>query len=331
MNVFELTKRLVNISSLFEQEKEVGEFLASYLEELGYKIQKFEVSTNRFNVFATLNEKTKIILTTHLDTVPPFIECTEDENFLYGRGSCDAKGIVASMIFAGERLRKEGILDFGLLFVVGEETSSDGAKAFAKLGITCDYFINGEPTENKLAIGQKGVLMCSVHTKGKAGHSAYPETGENAIDKLLDILQEIRNENWGKSETFGNSTLNIGVLKGGRQGNVIPDFAQADICIRTTVEVAGMLEKLEKITQKNAELKIITSSSPQKLEEAEGFQKVVVAFGTDIPHLRTIGKPLLVGPGSILDAHTLHEKVGKQELLDAIEIYCKLTKNLLGL
>ncbi len=330
MNIFELTKTLVNIPSLFEQEKEVGEFLVNYLNELGYKVQKLQVATNRFNILAMPENSTKVILTTHIDTVPPFMKCKEDEDALYGRGTCDAKGIVASMIFAGEKLRAEGINDFALLFVVGEETTSDGAKNFAKLGFVCDYFINGEPTENKLAIGQKGVLACEIETHGKAGHSAYPEIGESAIDKILDILEEVRKTDWGKDVVLGDSTVNIGLLKGGKQANVIPDSAQADLCFRTVIPVAEMEAKLKEIVDSNADLRIMTKSSPQKMEEVDGFEKITVAFGTDIPHLRPIGKPLLIGPGSILDAHTLHEKVTKKELLEAVEIYYNLTKHLLA-
>jgi acetylornithine deacetylase len=188
MKLFELTRELIDIPSLTGEELEVGEYLAKFLEEFGYHVERHEVDEDRFNVIATTRESPRVVFSTHMDTVPPFIESSEDEEFIYGRGSCDAKGIIAAQIFAAERLRAEGMDDVGMLFTVDEELSSIGAQAANKhpLARECRYLINGEPTDNRLATGTKGSVRVFITTEGRAAHSAYPESGESAIEKLLD-------------------------------------------------------------------------------------------------------------------------------------------------
>ena len=228
MHVFELTKTLVNIESVTGHEKACSEFLWGYLAARRFQVELQPVSRDRANVFAWWGNP-EVVLSTHLDTVPPFFPAREDEEFIYGRGACDAKGIVASQIAAAERLLDEGVGDFGLLFVVGEETTSDGAREANLYPRGSRYIINGEPTENKLVTGSKGNLRLDILTKGKMAHSAYPHLGESAIEKLLDILADLRKLPLPEDAWLGPSTLNVGVIAGGRAANVIPDEARAQV------------------------------------------------------------------------------------------------------
>src|SRR6185369_2456660 len=205
MNVFELTRQLIDIPSITGDELAVGQFLSNYLEQLGYRVERQEVAPDRFNVIATTEMSPRIVFSTHMDTVPPFIESSEDDEFVYGRGSCDAKGIIAAQIFAAERLRAEDVNDVGLLFTVDEELSSIGAQAANKHAMAreCQFLINGEPTDNRLATGTKGSVRVIITTAGRAAHSAYPEEGESAIEKLLDILETMRHCEWPEDSFFG--------------------------------------------------------------------------------------------------------------------------------
>ena len=248
MNLFELTKSLINIPSISEDEEAVGFFLRDYLESLGWTVELQAVSSNQNNVIARLNSTPRVFFSTHIDTVPPFIEASEDDEKIYGRGACDAKGIIASQIFAAEELRKQGINDIGLLFTVDEEQGSSGARAANKHEIAqkCDYLINGEPTDNDLAIGSKGSLRFLIKTTGKAAHSAYPEMGESAIEKLLDILNDVRRIEFPNDEFFGETTNNIGLISGGLKTNVIAPNAEAGLHIRLTTDEKPILENFGK-------------------------------------------------------------------------------------
>lgn len=332
MNLFELTKTLINIPSISENEEQVGFFLRDYLENLGWTVELQPVSENQNNVIAYLNDTPRVFLSTHIDTVPPFIEASEDDEKIYGRGACDAKGIVASQIFAAEILRKQGINDIGLLFTVDEEQGSSGARAANKhkLAAKCQYLINGEPTDLDLAIGSKGSLRFLIKTKGKAAHSAYPEMGESAIEKLLDILADIRQIEFPNDEFFGETTNNIGLINGGLKTNVIAPNAEAGLHIRLTTDGAPVLELLEKAIDGRGEIEILSVALPVKMLAVEGFKQKVVRFTTDIPHLPNWGTPLLLGAGSILDAHTSHEFVLKKDLETAVELYVNLVKKLLA-
>jgi acetylornithine deacetylase len=271
------------------------------------------------------------VLSTHMDTVPPFIPSREDATHIHGRGACDAKGIIAAQLTAAARLRQEGLEEFGLLFTVDEEMSSLGARAAAAHATAgeCEYLINGEPTENRLAVGSKGSLRLRLLTEGRAGHSAYPERGESAIEKMLDVLADIRDLRWPRDEFFGETTCNIGTIKGGTRPNVIPAEAAAELQIRLVKPSGTIKEILEKAVGGRARVEYMSAAEPVRMLAVEGFEREVVRFTTDIPYLSSWGKPLLLGPGSILDAHTDGERVSKQELEEAVGLYVRLVKSLL--
>lgn len=331
MNLFELTTELMKIPSVSGEEEAVGFFLRDYLTKLGWTVELQPVSENQNNIIAYLNETPRVFLSTHMDVVPPHIPPSEDEEKIYGRGACDAKGIIASQITAAELLRKQGIEDIGLLFTVEEEQSSTGAKIANEHEIAkkCEFLINGEPTDNDLAIGSKGTFRFKIIAEGKAAHSAYPEMGESAIEKLLDILQDIRQATFPNDEFFGETTVNIGIIEGGIALNVIPPRAEASIAIRLTTPRQPIEDLLNKIIGNRGKLEVLSCSEPIKMLAVEGFQQKPVRFTTDIPYLTNWGTPLLLGAGSILVAHTKDEFVLKKDLEKAVDLYVNLVKKLL--
>lgn len=326
MDLFKLTRELIDIPSITGDEAGVGHFLSDYLTQLGYRVANQEVAPDRFNVIATSDSFPYVFFSTHMDTVPPFIESREDEEFIYGRGSCDAKGIIAAQIFAAERLRREGMSAVGLLFTVDEELSSAGAQAANNLreARECRYLINGEPTDNRLATGTKGSVRVFITTEGRAAHSAYPEAGDSAIEKLLDILQDVRAVEWPGDSFFGATTCNIGVLTGGTRPNVIPDKARAELQIRLGIDIEQVKKLLEKAVAGRGRLEYASAHNPVRLFSVPDFDECVVRFTTDVPYLSNWGQPLLLGPGSILDAHTDHERISKRELENAVALYERL-------
>ena len=330
MNPFTLTRQLIDIPSLTGDERSVGEFLTTHLATLGYNVEQQSITSDRFNVIATTGESPHIVFSTHMDTVPPFIASSEDGEYIYGRGSCDAKGIIAAQIFAAEQLRHSGRKNVGLLFTVDEELSSHGAQAANKhpLARECRYLINGEPTDNRLATGTKGSLRLIVTTDGRAAHSAYPEAGESAIEKLLDVLEDIRAVDWPSDSFFGDTTCNIGVLNGGTRPNVIPDRARAELQIRLATDIERIKPLVERAVAGRASVEYASAHDPVRLFSVVVFDDCVVRFTTDVPYLSNWGKPLLLGPGSILDAHTEHERISKSELERAIGLYVALANKL---
>lgn len=332
MNVSELTVALMKIPSTSGEEEHVGKFICDHLEKLGWMVELQPVSDTQANVIAYLNETPKIFLSTHMDTVPPYIPPTEDAEKIYGRGACDAKGIIAAQITAAEELRRQGVIDMGLLFTVEEERSSDGAKVANRHPFAegCKFLINGEPTDNDLAIGSKGTFRAKIKTNGKAAHSAYPEEGESATEKLIDILQELREAEFPDDEFFGETTVNIGTLEGGVALNVIAAKAEAGIAIRLTTDLGPVKKIVDDVIGDKGELEVLGYSLPVKMLPVDGFSQKVVRFTTDIPYLTNWGQPLLIGPGSILDAHTKNEFVLKKDLDEAVSIYVDLVKKLLG-
>ena len=332
MNVFELTRKLIDIPSVTGDEAQVGNFLAEYLESLGYQVKRQKVAGDRFNVVATTRQSPRVVLSTHMDTVPPFIASSEDEEKIYGRGACDAKGIIAAQIFAAARLRAEDLNEVGLLFTVDEETGSAGARVAnrEKPAAETDYMINGEPTDNKLAVATKGSLRFVLTTEGRAAHSAYPEHGESAIEKLLDVLHDLRGVDWPTDEVLGDTTCNIGVIGGGTRPNVIPDSASAELQMRLISRVPEIKSTLEQTVADRARIEYLSENEPVHLHVVPAIDQCVVRFTTDIPYLSNWGTPLLLGPGSIFNAHTAHEFVLKSELQQAVELYVSLARSLLA-
>jgi len=328
-DTFDLALRLMNIPSISGTEMEVGNFLASYLTTTGYRVDKQEVAPGRFNVLAYAGVP-HILFCTHIDTVPPVLEVRQDEKFLYGRGACDTKGIIAAMVNAGDRLRQTGITNFGFLLVVGEETSGDGAKAANALTWETQFVIVGEPTGNKLARAQKGIFMVEVSVEGKAAHSGYPEAGVSAIEGLWSVLSDCAAADWGNDPVLGRGTLNIGKFSGGEAINIIPAHASASVMMRTIEPRSTTESKMRAIVRNRAQLNVLGGADPHIMHVVEGFETTVVSFGSDVPYLGSVGKPLLVGPGSILDAHTAHEKISKQELQQGAELYERLARKLLS-
>jgi len=327
MDLFELTKSLVNMASVTGHEKACAEFVQGYLVQLGFQAELMPVSRDRSNVFATWG-KPNIVLSTHMDTVPPFFPAHEDADHIYGRGSCDAKGILAAQVTAAERLKKDGVEDIALLFLVGEETVSDGAREANLHPRGSRYIINGEPTDNKLVIGSKGNLRVDLRARGKMAHSAYPHLGVNAIDKLLDVLAEVRKMVLPVSPVLGQSTMNIGVITGGRAANVVPDEATAQIMIRIVENSEPLRRKITEIVGDGCELVFVRDTPVLLMERLDGYETDVVAFTTDLPSLTNWGRPLLLGPGSISTAHTEREFVRKAELVAAADLYYRLVRDL---
>jgi len=288
-----------------------------------------DVRGGRKNVYARIGEP-EVILSTHMDTIAPFIDFSEDEKFIYGRGSCDAKGIMAAQINAAECLLKEGYKNFGLLIVFDEEEISQGAVEANKIPNQCKYLINGEPTSNKMAVGSKGSLRFKIFTEGKAAHSAYPEMGESAIEKLLEILNDIQKLDLPRHDILGNTLLNIGTIHGGIQANVIPPKAEALIMMRIVTSVAEIKSIIKKTVDGRGKIKYLSDNEPVFTHVLEGYETMVAAYTTDIPKLSNWGKPILFGPGNILDAHTDHEKISKNELEVTVEMYKDMVIKLLS-
>jgi len=330
VDVLKLTRELIDIPSVTGEEFQIGTSLAELLNRLGYHVDLQDISPERSNIIATTEAKPRIVLSTHMDTVPPFIASSEDDEFIYGRGACDAKGIIAAQIAAAEKLRADGFKEIGLLFTVDEEVMSGGAKVANNhpLAASCEYLINGEPTDNRIAIGTKGSLQALIRTEGRAAHSAYPEQGESAIEKLLDVLEDVRAMDWPRDNIFAETTCNIGVISGGTRANVIPDQAEATIQIRLAVASAEVVTLLEEAIAGRASIDYKSTHDPLRLLTVDGFDTMLARFTTDIPYLSNWGRAILIGPGSILDAHTAGEKVRKSDLLRAVDLYADLVKSL---
>ncbi|MEO6390196.1 MAG: M20/M25/M40 family metallo-hydrolase [Pyrinomonadaceae bacterium] len=331
MNLNTLTRELIDIPSLTGDEAAVASFLVQYLKRLDYRVELQPVVDGRSNLIATTAGTPSVFLSTHMDTVPTYVPSSEDDKYIYGRGACDAKGIIAGQIVAAETLRAEGT-EIGLLFTVDEEAGSLGAKAANDhpLARSCEYLINGEPTDNILATGSKGSLRLRIKTEGRAGHSAYPERGRSAIDILLDVLGDLRNWDWPSSEKFGETTCNIGTINGGTRPNVIAAEAEAELQIRLVTAGTQIKERLELLVAGRAKVEYLSMAEPVDLLAVEGFETAAVRFTTDVPYLTNWGTPLLIGPGSIMDAHTDHERVSKRELTAAVDIYAGLVRTLIA-
>jgi acetylornithine deacetylase len=330
MDVAALTRRLVDIESITGNEGPVGDFLCAELLQRGFHAEKMPVEGARHNVFATSpgHLRLAIVFSTHMDTVPPFVPSSENATCIFGRGACDAKGIIAAQIVAAERLRKEGI-HVGLLFLVGEEKDSLGAKVANQQSPGCKFLINGEPTENKIAVASKGALRAEIIAEGRMAHSAYPELGESAIDKLLEALDRVRALKLPVAEGIGPCTMNIGVIEGGRAPNVISDRAKAQLLYRLVGPSDQLRREIVEAVGDLAKTDFVLEIPFIRLRTLDGLPTMVASFTTDIPALSNWGQPMLVGPGSIHVAHTEGEYVEKKQLDEAVELYCKIARRLI--
>ncbi len=343
MDPIQLTRQLVDIESTTYHEAPAGEFLAEFLAGEGYAVERQAVPQPdpaktpgrgdgpRFNVYACeVGVTPDVVFSTHMDTVPPFLgPCREDEDFLYGRGTCDAKGIIAAQVAAAERLRADGV-KVGLLFVVGEERDSAGAKVANENPRGSRFLINGEPTDNRLALASKGCLRVELRAHGKMAHSAYPELGESAIDKLLAALHDVQALALPVVEGIGESTLNVGLIEGGRAPNVIADKAEAHLLIRLVGPAEEVKSAIVQAVAERADVEFSLELPFVQMRAVEGMPTMVAKFTTDIPSLTNWGEPFLLGPGSIHVAHTPDECIRKSELLECVELYVTLAKRLVG-
>lgn len=331
MDPFVFTRQLIDIESITGNEGEVGEFLHQELVAIGLKAEKIEAAPGRFNVHATWPETPSpaVVLSTHMDTVPPFIPSSEDDTRIYGRGSCDAKGIIAAQTAASLKLHQEGI-DVGLLFVVGEERDSTGALVANTKPRGSRFLVNGEPTENRLGVASKGALRVEVTARGRMAHSAYPELGESAIEKLLEALRRLRDMPLPVNPEVGSCTMNIGVIEGGRAPNVIPDHARAQLLYRLVGPSEQLRRDIAEAVGALAEVNFSLEIPFVKMRTVPGIPTMVASFTTDIPALTNWGEPLLIGPGSIHVAHTEHESIGKSQLLEAVDLYCNIVCHLVA-
>jgi len=329
MDAVALTRKLVDIESITGNEGRVGDFLYTELQRRGFQVEKISVEGARCNVFAISSQQSQpeIVFSTHMDTVPPFIPSSEDAARVYGRGSCDAKGIIAIQMEAAERLRREGIY-VGLLFLVGEERDSLGAKVANEKPPGCEFLVNGEPTENRIAVASKGALRVEVMAEGRMAHSAYPELGESAIDKLLVALARLRAMKLPSEDGIGPCTLNIGVIEGGRAPNVISDKARAQLLYRLVGSSEQLKHDIVAVVGDLAKVEFVLEIPFLRLRTLDGLPTMVAAFTTDIPALSNWGQPLLVGPGSIHVAHTNGEYVEKKQLQEAVDLYCSIARQL---
>jgi len=337
LDPLDLTRRLVDIESLTYNEGAVGAYLDALLRERGFAVERTAVAQpaqsrftgERFNVYGGTGERPDVVLSTHMDTVPPFIPSSEDDLFLYGRGSCDAKGIIAAQVAAAERLREAGVA-VALLFVVGEERDSAGARVANLHAKGSRFLINGEPTDNRLALASKGALRAEIRAHGTMAHSAYPELGDSAVHKLVQALQRLLALELPSAEGVGPSTLNVGVIDGGRAPNVIADAANAQVLVRLVGPSEPTRKAIEEAVAGLAEVEFTLEIPFIRMRQVEGLETMVAAFTTDIPALTNWGEPLLLGPGSIHVAHTSFEKIAKGELLRAVDLYFDVACRLAG-
>ena len=333
-----LTRQLCEIESTTYHEGAVGDFLEQFLTARGWAVEKTPVpqptesgtAGPRWNIYAgKAGETPDLVFSTHMDTVPPYIPFSEDADFMYGRGVSDAKGIIAAQVAAAEALRAEG-LKVGLLFVSGEERDSAGAKEANQSAKGSRFLINGEPTDNRLALASKGALRAVFKATGKMCHSAYPELGESAVHKLVEVLAKVLAMPLPTLEDVGPSTLNIGQIHGGHAPNVVADKAEAQVLIRLVSDSAPVRQALLDACERLAEVDFTLEIPFVRLRAVEGLPTMIAKFTTDIPQLSNWGEPLLLGPGSIHVAHTPFEKLAKQELHEAVELYIKVARQLLA-
>ena len=331
MDPVAFARDLIDIDSTTGREGEAGRFIAGRLRELGFSVIEQPVDGDRANVIAMAGPASTptVMLSTHFDCVPPFFPSRIEGDRLYGRGACDAKGILAAQVAAAERLRLQGETRVGLLFVVGEERGSDGAKLANEAAAGAKFLVNGEPTESRLGAATRGILRLKFHAEGRAAHSSFPELGISAIDKLLDALVELRTLPMPEDLILGKTHYNVGVISGGVAPNVVSPSAEAEIMFRTVGDAADVRKAVAPL-ESRVSIEHVLEVPPIKMKVVPGFETAVFPYTTDIPFLSAWGQPLLFGPGSILVAHTAYEFVPIPELLTAVDSYESIVKGLLA-
>jgi len=333
MNPISLTKEFIQIQSPTPEEAEFTRYVEQVLRELGWHVEQQPVEENRWNLFATpaADSRPVVVFCAHLDTVAPYVELQEDDEYIYGRGACDDKGVMAAMITAALQLADEDHLGIGLLFTVGEEVDSVGAKAANEHAPdSIRYTLIGEPTNNTLIVGQKGIYLIDIQTAGTSAHSAYPHLGESAVTKLLDILETIRTAQLPGDPELGETTVNISRLSGGDRYNVIPDAAGAGLLFRVTTSTREVEGIVREAVGDRGSIRELNRSEPQRMVRIPGYEQGVVAFGSDVPYLTNWGERLMLGPGDIHDAHTEHERISKHALQEAVAHYVHIAKYLVS-
>lgn len=324
-----LTRSLVDIDSTTGREAEVAGWLARYLAGRGYTVTEQPISDGRFNVYARLDASPSVVFSTHFDCVPPFFPSREERGLLFGRGACDAKGILAAQVAAADRLRQSGERRVALLFVAGEERGSDGARVANELapdGVR--FLVNGEPTDNRLGAATRGLLRVRLHAKGRAAHSSFPELGDSAIDKLLDALMVIRGVALPDDPLLGRTHYTVGLIEGGVAPNVVSPHASAELLFRTVGEGTRVRQALH-VVEGLVGIEHVLDIPAVRMHTLSGFETAIFPYTTDVPWLTNWGTPILVGPGSIHVAHTDHEHVSLDELHAAVGLYESLAKRLL--
>jgi acetylornithine deacetylase len=329
VDVVALAAELLAIPSTTREEGRAVDFVARWLVARGWNVTVQEVTPGRGNVWAS-RKGGGVTLSTHLDTVPPYVAPRSESGKLFGRGACDAKGIAASMLVAADRLADAGEERVDLLFVVGEERGSDGARMANQLAATSKFLINGEPTESILASGSKGALRFIARTRGREAHSAYPQLGESAIEPMLRLLPELKTLKMPSDEVLGDTTINIGLIRGGTEANIIPGLCEAEMMIRLVGDPAPVKAVVDKWAAGRAEVEYGAYTPAMHFHTVAGFDKKPVAFATDVPLLTNWGTPLLFGPGSIHVAHTPDEFVAVDELRASVDHYERLVRSLIS-
>ena len=324
-----LARQLIDIESTTGNEGDVGVWLARFLRERGYSVLEQPFDGPRINVIAAVGEP-ELVFSTHFDCVPPFFPSRVENGVLYGRGACDAKGILAAQVAAAERLRAKGETRIGLVFVGGEERGSDGAKAANRIASKSRYLINGEPTDLRLGAATRGAFRVRLTATGKAAHSGYPELGESAIEKLMDCLMSLRTADWPTDALLGRTHYTVGLINGGVAPNVIPPHAGGEVFFRTVGEDAPLREVLHKTLAGRVAVTEILELPAVRMHTVPGFETAVFSYFSDIPFLDKWGTPLLLGPGSIHVAHTDHEHIAIDELHRAVDRYETLAQALLA-
>lgn len=322
--LWRLLQELVDLPSPSGEESAAMVRLERELVLRGFQVQRIPVSEGRFDLLAGAGGKPTVIFCTHIDVVTPHVPFRRAGGTLYGRGVLDAKGIAVSMLATAERLRSRGERDFALLYVVGEETTSDGAQAAARIPLDSRFVVVGEPTENRLAAAQKGTFRFFLRTAGRAGHSSQPDAGPSAVHTLVEVLSDLLEAPWPTDPELGETTLNIGRIGGGEAANVIAPEAWAEGMFRVATSLADVENRLRGVVGARGRLEPVGGTEPQRFLTLPGFEQTVVSFGSDAGYLRPLGQVLMLGPGTIRYAHAANEQVTEKELEEAIELYQRL-------